>query len=133
MCMLVTGGYENVKLTSVCRLHHYELVSVTVRNLFYPLDIARAAVYDVYLTIRSSVFCYENNQQDELYILIYYSKVGSTCFVRCFRPSSGARDFIYSIWVVFTQVAVGWYPYRTSADSNLGEHFPDTVNKVTCS
>ena len=72
--MLVTGGYENVKLTFICRLRHYELVSVTVRNLFYPLDTARAAVYDIYLTIRSSVFCYANNQQDALYRLIYYSK-----------------------------------------------------------
>jgi hypothetical protein len=62
--MLVTVGYKNVKLTFVCRLHYYELVSVTVRNLFYPEDIARAAVCDVYLTIRNSVFCYANNQQE---------------------------------------------------------------------
>ena len=32
--MLVTVDYEYVKLTAICRLHHYELVSVTVLNLF---------------------------------------------------------------------------------------------------
>jgi len=40
-------------------------------------------------------------------------KVISTCFGRCFRPSSGALDCIYSIW----QCA------PAAAGSNLGEHY----------
>ena len=37
-----------------------------------------------------------NNMQQ--YRFIYLFLVGSTCFGRCFGPSSGARDCIYSIW-----------------------------------
>jgi len=32
------------------------------------------------------------------YRFIYFFLVSSTCFGRCFRPSSGARDCIYSFW-----------------------------------
>ena len=39
---------------------------------------------------------HENNQQDALYRLLFH--LGFTCFGRCFRPSSGALDCIYSIW-----------------------------------
>jgi hypothetical protein len=98
---------------------------------------------------------YQNNQQDALYGLIYYSKsalqlsgdvfahhqehltvftvsgsvqpnccwlvyrisfqiinllfqVNSTCFGRCFRPSSGALHYLQYL-VVFNQIAAGWY------------------------
>ena len=43
-------------------------------------------------------FNYKNNQQDALYRLILLFQVSSTCFGRCFRPSSGVLDCIYSSW-----------------------------------
>jgi len=50
--------------------------------------------------IRASWYSYESNQQDATmqvnFLLLFL--VGSTCFGRCFRPSSGALDCIYSIW-----------------------------------
>jgi len=33
-----------------------------------------------------------------LYKFIYLFLVSSTCFGRCFHPSSGAHDCIYSLW-----------------------------------
>ena len=43
-------------------------------------------------------------------------QVGSTCFGRCFRPSSGAHDCIY----IASRQQLGWT-------------LPDTVNTVKCS
>jgi len=34
----------------------------------------------------------------QIYRFIYLFLVSSTCFGRCIRPSSGARDCIYSFW-----------------------------------
>ena len=34
----------------------------------------------------------------QIYRFIYLFLVSSACFGRCFRPSSGARDCIYSFW-----------------------------------
>jgi len=45
-----------------------------------------------------SRFNYENNQQDATIQVNLLFLVRSTCFGRCFRSSSGALDFIYSIW-----------------------------------
>ena len=39
-----------------------------------------------------------DDQQDELFWLIYLFLISSTCFGRCPRPSSGAFDCIYSFW-----------------------------------
>jgi len=36
------------------------------------------------------------NDKMQLYRFIYLFLVSCTCFGRCFRPSSGARDCIYS-------------------------------------
>ena len=41
---------------------------------------------------------YESNQQDAIILVNLLSLVCSTCFGRCFRPSSGALHCIYSIW-----------------------------------
>ena len=39
-----------------------------------------------------------DHQQDATFWFIYLYPIGSTCFVRYFRPSSGALDYIYSFW-----------------------------------
>ena len=60
--------------------------------------------------------------------------VSSTCFGRCFRPSSGALDCIYSIWQYSPKLLpVGvldelkllcsFNSSKTPADSNLGEYY----------
>jgi hypothetical protein len=54
-----------------------------------------------------NTFNYESNQQDATIQVILLFLVGSTCFERCFRPSSGALDYL-QLLVVFTQVAAGW-------------------------
>ena len=47
--------------------------------------------------IKESNINYENNQQDAIMYVNLLFIVSSTCFGRCFRPSSGTLDFIYSI------------------------------------
>ena len=37
-------------------------------------------------------------QQDATFRFIYLYRISSTCFRRCFRPSSGALGCIYSFW-----------------------------------
>jgi len=44
---------------------------------------------------------YESNQQDATVQVNLLFLVSSTCFGRCFRPSSGALDCIYSILYKF--------------------------------
>jgi len=41
---------------------------------------------------------YESNQQDATIQVNLLFLVNLTCFGRCFRPSSGATDCIYSVW-----------------------------------
>ena len=41
---------------------------------------------------------YESNQQDATMRVNLLFLVRSTCFGRCFLPSSGALDCIYSTW-----------------------------------
>jgi len=48
--------------------------------------------------IRASWYDYENNKQDATIQVNLLFLVGCTCFGRCFRPSSGALDCIYSFW-----------------------------------
>ena len=48
--------------------------------------------------IRASWNVYESNQQVATTQVNLLFLVGSTCFGRCFRPSSGALDCIYSFW-----------------------------------
>jgi len=45
-----------------------------------------------------SLYYYKSNQQDATIQVNLSRLVSSTCFGRCFRPSSGALDCIYSIW-----------------------------------
>ena len=47
---------------------------------------------------RASWYSYEINQQDSTIQVNLLFLVGCTCFGRCFLPSSGALDCIYSIW-----------------------------------
>jgi hypothetical protein len=46
----------------------------------------------------ASWYNYESNQQDATIQVNLLFLVSSTCFGRCFRPSSGALGCIYSIW-----------------------------------
>jgi len=41
---------------------------------------------------------YETDQQDATIQVNLLFLVASTCFGRCFRPSSGVHDCIYSFW-----------------------------------
>ena len=50
------------------------------------------------ISLSSTFHDYESNQQDATIPVNLLFLVGSTCFGRCFRPSSGALDFIYSFW-----------------------------------
>ena len=43
-------------------------------------------------------FIVNDDQQDATFWFIYLFLISSTCFGRCFRPSSGAFDCIYSFW-----------------------------------
>jgi hypothetical protein len=56
--------------------------------------------------IRVNVNNHESNQQDATIQVILLFLVNSTCLGRCFRPSSGALDYLQYL-VVFTQVATG--------------------------
>ena len=47
---------------------------------------------------RSTKVDYESNQQGAIISVNLLFLVGSTFFGRCFRPSSGALDGIYSFW-----------------------------------
>ena len=48
--------------------------------------------------ICASWYDYENNQQDAIIQVNLLFLVGSTCFGRCFHPSAGELDCIYSFW-----------------------------------
>jgi len=52
-----------------------------------------SAQYKEYYIIK-----YESNQKDATMQVNLLFLVSSTCFGRCFRPLSGALDFIHSIW-----------------------------------
>jgi hypothetical protein len=56
--------------------------------------------------VLTSLFNYESNQQDAIIQVNLLFPVSSACFGRCFRPSSGAFDYLQYL-VVFTQVATG--------------------------
>ena len=64
--------------------------------------------------IRPSWYNYESNQPDATIQVNLLFLVSSTCFRRCFRPSSGALDCIYS------RQQLGWI-------------LQDTVNTDKCS
>jgi len=57
--------------------------------------------------IRASQYIYESNQQDATVWVDLLLLVSSTCFGRCFRPSSGALDRIYSIWLCSPNLLLG--------------------------
>jgi len=61
----------------------------------YPTDLQ---VYPQYRHISKQNSNYEDNQQDATIQVSLLFLVSSTCFGRCFRPSSGALNCIYSIW-----------------------------------
>ena len=60
----------------------------------------------------------KSNQQNATIEVNLLFLVSSTCFGRCFRPSSGALDCIYSIW---------WYSLKSlpagPAGSDLSEYY----------
>jgi len=68
---------------------------------------------------------YESNKQDATIQVNLLFLVSSTCFGRCFRPSSGALDCIYSICFLKLLPA--------GSLQQLEWTLPDTVNTVKCS
>ena len=63
------------------------------------------------------------NQQDST-VLIYLLLISSACFVRCFRPSSGAYHCNYSFWYCPPMLLlVGSTQYATPANSNIGGQY----------
>ena len=59
----------------------------------------KSATTHIYIVRCSEASCnYESNQQYATIQVNLLFLVNSTCFGRCFRPSSGAFDCIYSIW-----------------------------------
>ena len=74
--------------------------------------------------------------------LFYLFLVNSTCFGRCFRPSSGARDCIYSIWYsppillsagVMDELGLQFQLIHDTSRQQYRWTVPDAVNTVTCS
>ena len=63
----------------------------------------------------------------QLFWFIYLYRISSTCFGRCFRPSSGALDCIYSLWYSppIMQPAASRLHYRWTIS--------EAVNTVKCS
>jgi len=89
------------------RMHALLLPSYTFYTLqLYNLWVEKAhntKMRNIWLTkktswIRASWYNYESNQQDATIQVNLSFQVSSTCFGRCFRPSSGELDCIYSIW-----------------------------------
>jgi hypothetical protein len=85
------------------------------------------------------VIYYENNQQVAAIQVNLLFLVSSTCFGRCFGPSSGARLYLQYL-VVCTQTAAnwchGWVETQLIHDisqQQFGWILPDTVNTVKCS
>jgi hypothetical protein len=76
---------ETVLLEYVRKLDNKHRNSARSNKYCFPL--ANSYKYD-----------YEINQQDATIQVNLLFLFGSTCFGRCFRPSSGALDCIYSFW-----------------------------------
>jgi len=60
-------------------------------------DITGSRTVDVHGSVHRDTIMKVTNKMP-LYRLIYFFFISSTCFGRCFRPSPGALDCIYSIW-----------------------------------
>jgi len=84
------------------------------------------------LCSNSQWYYYESNQQDATIQVNLLFLVSSTCFGPCFRPLSGALDYLQYL-VVFTQVAASrclwwvetelwglWCVYTSSSSSSVG-------------
>ena len=65
-----------------------------------------------------------DNQQDAT-ILIYLLLIRSTCFGRCFRPSSGAYQYNYSFWYCPPMLLLAGVAYT--------QHQPAATSVVSCS
>jgi len=59
------------------------------------------------------------NQQDAT-VTIYLLLISSTCFGRCFIPSSGAYHYNYSFWYCPPMLLLSGVAYATPAGSNKG-------------
>jgi len=58
-----------------------------------------------------------DDQQDAtVFWLVYLFLISSTCFGRSLRPSSGAPDFIYSLWYCLPMISISSV---TPAGSNI--------------
>ena len=73
---------------------------------------------------------------------IYFYPISSTCFWRCFRPSSGALDSIYSFWYSPTMLLPADVmdemerEFHLVHDTGRQQHswtISEAVNTVTCS
>ena len=68
-------------------------VNITSQNV-----VSNVRVIRVKLVSAGAVINYDYNQRDATIQVNLLFLVSSTCFGRCFGPSSGAGDCIYSIW-----------------------------------
>jgi len=82
------------------------------------------------ILIKTLPYCYVCNQQDANIQVNLLFLVSSTCFGRCFRPSSGTLDCIYSIWLYSPKLLPAGVlgelkpnSPKTPAGSNLGEYY----------
>jgi len=75
-------------------LHHKQVHSV-VRLTTGPQPLPKPVWRS---WIRASWYDNKSNKQGAVIQVSVLSLVGSTCFERCFRPSSGALECIYSFW-----------------------------------
>jgi len=73
-----------------------------------------------------SWYNYESNQQDATIQVNLLFLVSSTCFGRCFRPSSGALHCIYRSGSIHPGV-------QDTSRQQPGWILPDTVNTAKCS
>ena len=78
----------------------------------------------------------------QLYRFIYLFLVSSTCFGRCFRPSPGARDCIYSFWYcpplllpvgVMDEMELTFHIIHDTSRQQYRWTISEAVNTVKCS
>jgi hypothetical protein len=120
------------------------------------IGIEQCACCHLVLTWEMSVNSYEfhvcpcifsiiviNDQKDAPFFwFIYLFSIRSTCFGRCFRPSSGALDCIYSFWYcapillpagVMDKMELQYHLIHDTSRQQYRCKMPDAVNTVNCS
>jgi hypothetical protein len=91
--------------------------------------------------MKNSVFIYESNQQDATLQVNLLFLISPTCFRRCFRPPSGALDYLQYLVVslrlllagVLDDLKLKFQIIQDTSRQQLERILPDTVNTVKCS